>query len=247
MIYRARKGQMSYGRPISASWRWRNIIPCPPGTVGNPTTFSYPVCYEIVKGAEIASLKDLNKPDSLHRRSSRPARCWSIRASVLITGNCGLIDRASRTVGEGASSAGPHVQPVAATVHRTICSDPAAKVGIMASSRKSLKPEHLALAAAGADIPTVLGTMDGRPHFRAAVGDQSGVLDFAKVEAEVVAVAQELVAQNPDVRSILFECTDLPPYAAAVQEAVGLSVFDVTTLIDHVVSALVRRAFVGTY
>ena len=60
-------------------------------------------------------------------------------------------------------------------------------------------------------------------------------------------VTQGLVQENDGVRVILFECTDLPPYAAAVQEAVGLPVFDFSTLVNYVFSALVRRRFDGIY
>ncbi len=58
-------------------------------------------------------------------------------------------------------------------------------------------------------------------------------------------VGRELVARDGAVKAILFECTDLPPYAAAVQEAVGLPVFDYTTMIDYVFSGLVRNRFEG--
>lgn len=244
MIYRARNGQMSYGRPIGILMLEEHI-PCPPGTAGNPTTFSHPVCYEIVKGVSITSLKELNKPDSLGAFIDA-GRVLIEKGVCAITGNCGLMivhqEQLAKVLSVPVFMSSLLQLPFIARLY-----GPAAKIGIMASSRGSLKPEHLLMAAAGADIPTALATMDGRTHFRAAVGDQSGVLDFEKVEAEVVAVARELVAHNPDVRSILFECTDLPPYAAAVQEAVGLPIFDVTTLISHVASALVRKPFVGVY
>ncbi len=89
--------------------------------------------------------------------------------------------------------------------------------------------------------------MDDCPHFHAAIGEESGVLDFDKVEAEAVAVARDLVVLHPDVRALLLECTDLPPYAAAMQDAVGLPIFDITTLIGHVATALARKPFTGIY
>ena len=64
--------------------------------------------------------------------------------------------------------------------------------------------------------------------------DQSGTLDFAAVQADVVAEAVALQQSHPDVAAIrsLLECTDLPPYADAVAEATGLPVYDITTLIN---------------
>ena len=71
------------------------------------------------------------------------------------------------------------------------------------------------------------------------------MLDPEKIEPEVVGAAQYLVGENEGVKAILLECSDLPPYAAAVQEAVHLPVFDFVTMINYVFSALVRRRFDG--
>ncbi len=72
-----------------------------------------------------------------------------------------------------------------------------------------------------------------------------GTLDFQAVRQEVVEAAEGLVAGNESVGAILFECTDLPPYASAVRDAVGLPVFDISTLIGFVHSGVVRRPFSG--
>ncbi|MGD8658794.1 MAG: aspartate/glutamate racemase family protein, partial [Desulfobacterales bacterium] len=97
------------------------------------------------------------------------------------------------------------------------------------------------------DIPVAVAGMEDQPHFYDAIHAEKGYLDFDKVEQETVSVTQRLVQENEGVKAILFECTDLPPYAAAVQEAVGLPVFDFSTLVNYVFSALVRRRFDGIY
>jgi hypothetical protein len=124
---------------------------------------------------------------------------------------------------------------------------PEAAIGIIVSRANSLNAEHLRLACAGGDARIVLASMEGKPYFSAAVCDESGELDFEGVTAEAVEVARTLVGGHPEVKALLFECVDLPPYAHAVQEAVGLPVFDITTLIGHFRSALVRNPFTGVY
>jgi Asp/Glu/hydantoin racemase len=242
VIYRTRARQMSYGRPIGILTLDENI-PCPPGTPGNPTTFSHPVIYEVVKGADIGSLINLNDPDS-ELAFLEAAKILVDKGVSAIAGNCGLM-----VVHQAALAKALPVPvlmssllqlPLVAAMLR-----PNARIGVMASSRRNLKAQHLALAGA-ADIPVALATMDGRPHFRAAMEGQDG-LDFDKVEAEVAEVARGLAAEHPDIGAIVFECVDLPPYAHAVQEATGLPVFDVTTLIGLAQGALVRRRFTGVY
>jgi hypothetical protein len=242
VIYRARKQQMSYGRPLGII-SLDEFIPCPPGTPGNPTTFSHPVIYEVVKDADIGSLIGLNNPDS--RLAFLDAgQALADKGVAAIAGNCGLMIVHQATL----AKALPVPVLMSSLLQLPLIAGligPRARVGIVASSRNNLKPEHLLMATGGADIPVAITSMDGKPCFRE--GMATGILDADKAEAEVVAVAQALVAENPDVRAILFECVDLPPYAHAVQEATGLPVFDITTLIGFALSGLVRRPFTGIY
>ena len=242
MIYRARERQMSYGRPIGIV-TLDEKIPCPPGTPGNPTTFSHPVIYEVVKGADIESLIGLNDPDS-EPAFLEAARVLADKGVAAIAGNCGLM------IVHQAALARALAVPVlmSSLVQLPMVASmlgPHGRIGIMASSRRNLKAEHLVLAGA-ADIPVAIATMDDCPHFRAGM-HEGGTIDFDKVEAEVAEVARGLVAEHPDVGAIVFECVDLPPYAHAVQEATGLPVYDITTLINHTLGAVVRRRFTGVY
>ncbi len=243
MIYRARERQLGYGRPMGILALEENI-PCPPGTPGNPTTFSHPVIYEVVKGVDISSLANLNEPDSSGSFLAA-AQVLVDKGVSAIAGNCGLMivhqDALRRSVPVPVLMSSLLLLPLIA---RLI--GPDAKVGVVASSAKGLKTEHLALAGA-AQTPIALATMDGRPYFRAAIGAQTGELDFEKVEAEVVDTVRGLVAENPDIRAILLECVDMPPYAHAIQAAVDLPVFDITTLIGFAVSGIVRHPFAGAY
>lgn len=244
MIYRARATQLGYGRPLGILMLEEHI-PCPPGTPGNPTTFSHPVCYEIVRGVSSSSLEDPERPGGLEAFIAAGEALLG-RGACAVAGNCGLM-----IVHQQALAAALPVPVLLSSllqlplIARMLA--PGSKIGVLASSRRSLKDGHLRLAAAGADIPVVIASMDGCENFRAAVGEQAGTLDFERVQAEVVAVARALVSGNPGIGAILLECVDLPPYASAVQEAVELPVFDMTTLIAHARSGLVRRPFSGDY
>ena len=80
-------------------------------------------------------------------------------------------------------------------------------------------------------------------HFKEAVFDEIGFLDSDKIREEVVGIAKELTAGHPAVRSILLECSMLPPYGKDVQQAVNLPVYDYLTMIDFVYSSLVKKRF----
>lgn len=243
MIYRAREPQLSYGRPIGIIVL-EERIPCPPGTTGNPTTFPFPVCYEMALGVSATALRHA-PPEGLESFIAAGQRLVK-RGAWAVAGNCGLMivhqEALARALPVPVLLSSLLQVPLIA---RMLAPD--AAIGVLVSGANSLNAEHLKLARAGTDARIVLASMQGRPYFTAAVCDEGGELDFEGVTAEVVDVARTLVREHPDVKALLFECVDLPPYAHAVQEAVGLPVFDMTTLIGHFRSALVRNPFTGVY
>lgn len=63
-------------------------------------------------------------------------------------------------------------------------------------------------------------------------------LDPERVRAELAAAAAKLVAENPDIRAVVLECTNMPPFRNAIQEACGKPVYDIVTLVEYVHSGL---------
>lgn len=243
MIYRARDRQLSYGRPIGIIVL-EERIPCPPGTPGNPTTFAYPVCYEVARGVSTAALRQ-TAPAGLESFIAAGQRLVD-RGAWAVAGNCGLM----MVHQEALARALPVPVLLSSLLQVPLIArmlGPEAAIGIIVSGAGSVDVEHLRLARAGGNARIVLASMEGKPHFSSAVRGESGELDFEGATAEAVEVARTLVDGHPDVKALLFECVDLPPYAHAVQEAVGLPVFDMVTLIDYFRSALARNRYTGVY
>jgi hypothetical protein len=72
-------------------------------------------------------------------------------------------------------------------------------------------------------------------------------LDFEGIRNEVIALGRTMVADHPRIAAVLLECVDLPPYAAELQSAIGLPVFDITTLAGWAAAGVRRRGFDGDY
>jgi len=81
------------------------------------------------------------------------------------------------------------------------------------------------------------------PGFEAVALAQK--VDVDKVQPHMVAMVKDIVAQQPEIRAVLLECTELPPYADAIRDATGLVVMDVITLVDYFHSAVSEDPYFG--
>ena len=123
---------------------------------------------------------------------------------------------------------------------------PGKKIGVVVADSRYIRKEILINAGIDDSIPLVIVGMEDQPAFFSAIMEEAGTLDSDAIEREVVRVARNLVEANPDIGALLLECSALPPYGAAVQEAVRLPVFDFITMINYVYSAVAKVQYRGT-
>jgi hypothetical protein len=244
MIYTANKGQDIYGAPIGIIVM-DCLIPYPPGTPGNAQTFDHPVIYEVVKGADMENLIYDPKPELVERFIEAGRKLVQQGAKAII-GNCGFMVFFQRDMAAALSvpvfMSGLLQLPL---IRQGL--KPDQSIGIVSASGTSLTPKHMEIACWGMDVPVNIRGLEDKPAFKAAVHDQVGKLDFEAVEAEVVEAALEIQAKHPETGAILLECTDLPPYAEAVQRATGLAVFDITSMIAWAYAGAERKHFPHTH
>jgi hypothetical protein len=92
------------------------------------------------------------------------------------------------------------------------------------------------------DTPLV-GTENGKEFFRVLIKAEKDDMDVSQAERDVVEAGKQLVARHPEVGAIVLECTNMPPYAAALQAEVGLPVYDIYSMITWFHAGLRPRVF----
>lgn len=215
--------------------------PCVPGNVGNATTFGFPVRYERIQGATIDRLLNQRDP-TLAQPFIDAARRLEDAGVKAITGACGFMALFQREVAGAVSIPVFLSSLIQLPFIHAITRKP---VGIVTANSAVLTPGHFSALEIGEDIPRAIAGMEEQPEFASAVLQEKGTLDSGLIQAELVAVSRRLVEQHPGIGAILLECSDLPPYAFAVGEAVGLPVFDFTTMIRFVHDTLAPRPYTG--
>ncbi len=215
--------------------------PCIPGNVGNASTFPFPVRYKVVKEASIERLIK-QKDIALLEPFIDAAIELQEEGVKAITGACGFMALFQREVSDAVD-----VPVFLSSLLQIpfIYQIKKQKIGIITADSKSLTPEHFISVGVNKEIPLLIGGMEDQEEFREAILEEKGTLDSDLIESEVVGVAKKLITENPDIGALVLECSDLPPYAHAIQKEVNLPIFDFTTMIQYVHTALVRKEFQG--
>jgi hypothetical protein len=244
-VYRAAAGRRFYGVPIGILLVDCNV-PFPPGDVGNASSYGFPVCFELVEGASAEAV--VFRGERLEQAFIDAARRLQQNGVRAITGDCGYMIRYQDAVAE-AIEVPVFLSSLLQVPMLLRMLGPSGKLGLLVASGRSADDELLELAGVdGALRPRLcVAGLEDRPHFRRSVLEESGELDRRAVEAEVVATAVELVEREPSIAAIAFECSNLPPYAAAVRRATGRPVFDWIGFVNYVHHAVAAGDFSGLY
>ncbi len=210
-----------------------------PGDVGNASTWNFPVHYKVVKGAS---------PDKVVRKGAAGLLDAFIDAGQElidmgvdgISTNCGFMTLLQAEMSEALSV------PVAASslmqvpmVQATL--PPGKRVGIVTISKSTLTDAHLTSAGLPLDSP-VIGTDNGKEFTRAILDDEP-YLDVAQSEQDIIDAGRLLLSHHPEVASVVLECTNMVPYAAALQKELGLPVYSIYNLLCWFQAGLTPRSF----
>ncbi len=238
----AKGGKALYGAPLGILML-KARFPRIPGDMGNATTWPFPVLYRIVEGATPESVV-LKGAAGLLPNFLEAAAELVHHGAEAITTNCGFLSLFQRELAAHvkvpvATSALLQVPWVQATL------PPGKRVGVITVSGSSLTPRHLEAAGVPLDTPFV-GTEKGREFFRVLILGEKDDMDVAIAEQDIIDAGRALVSSNPDIGAIVLECTNMPPYAATLREALGLPVYDIYSMITWFHTGLRPRRFTTT-
>ena len=235
----ARGGKSIYGAPLGILMLEARF-PRIPGDMGNAGTWPFPVLFRVVRGASPARVV-LDGAKGLLDDFIAAGRDLVDLGAEAITTNCGFLAIYQRELAEAlavpvATSSLMQVPWVQALL------PPGQRVGVLTVSGSSLTPAHMDGAGIPRDTP-FNGTEGGRAFFRVLIRADATDMDVAAAEQDILDAGRALVARHPDIGAIVLECTNMPPYAAALREALGLPVFDIYSMINWFQLGLRPRRF----
>lgn len=217
------------------------VYPRIPGDVGNATTYNFPVMFRVVSGVVQEDILCEVPGASICRRLIEEAKELEAEGVKAITTSCGYFSYFQEEIADAVSipvftSSLIQVPLVAKMLGKN------KRVGIICGNSRYLTETHM--KKAGIDSSVNVGVAGLDKYWSIVNGpDPKNRLDG--LEKALPKVAKELISKYPDIGALVFECANFPPGAAAVQEATGLPVFDIVTLIYMVHDSVVRKRYIG--
>jgi hypothetical protein len=111
-------------------------------------------------------------------------------------------------------------------------------VAVITASKSSLTKEHFLACGITDDMNVEVFGLENAKEWSKIFDNPNEAFDIEAVSEEIIGIAKTAVASNPNIGAIVLECTDLPPYATKMREALGIPVFDFNSMIGHVAIGL---------
>ncbi len=98
------------------------------------------------------------------------------------------------------------------------------KVGVLTISSSKLGVEHLRAAGVPRErlADVVVQGVDANSEFATAILGNRPTMDIEQAGADVLAAAVALKNRAPSLQCVVLECTNMPPYRAAIEAATGM-------------------------
>ncbi|MFC1912317.1 aspartate/glutamate racemase family protein [Chloroflexota bacterium] len=215
--------------------------PYVPGNVANGSTFNFPVLYKIMKGSTGEQI--LHGDPILLDRIVEGGEELERQGARAIIGACGYFGHFQKVASEKLNLP-TFLSSILQAPVIIQGLKPDQKLGIICANASGFTPSLLNQCGVSDLSRVVITGSESCVEFQ-NIEKETGHANSRKIEQEMANLAKQLVRKNPEIGAILLECSDMPPYAWAVQNAVRLPVFDFISLINWVYNGAVRRPFAG--
>ena len=238
------EGQFLSGVAIGIILFGKTGYAMPPGSVENAGTFKYPVYYRAIPAACVDRVVSPEIDNEVLDQLIDAGREIEAQGCRAVIGACGYFANYLPMVRKVLKI--PCFFSSIMQVPMIRCSmNPEKKIGIICADGRVLSSapvlencgvyDQSKIVISGAEVlPEMQKILKGEGYYNPAV-----------LENGLVRLAKKMVEEHNDINAILLECTLFPTHAAAIQKALSMPVFDFSTLIDWVHSAVCRMPFCG--
>lgn len=238
-----KSGYPTYGEAIGIMMQGEVGWPRIPGDVGNAFSFDFPVKYKAIKGLgrkEIVTPNPSPQVETMLVNAAKELENDGVRA---IVGGVGFMiifqNELASAVNIPVFSSSLLLLPL---ISRTLGKNK--RIGIITANAAALTKRHLEIAGWNDSIPIAMIGLDSLPDTIENSMDKLVPEERLRtMESNINYLVNKIVSDNPDIGSLLFECTGFPPTSYEVNDLTGLPVYDVVSLVNLANEAVIKTKY----
>jgi hypothetical protein len=193
-----------------------------PGDIGNPSSFGVPTLTRIVRGvhaSDVVRSAAAQRSAGLFEPFMQVLRAFEREGAASVTTTCGFLvllqAQLQYVTRLPVVTSSLTLLPELLERHR--------RVGVLTVSARYLDGDYFRVAGVPPSRMEDVATegVDPAGEFASVFLGDRPTLDFDRARREVVEAALRLKARAPGVTDVVLECTNMPPYARAIEAATG--------------------------
>lgn len=232
-------GKLYYDTPVGILCL-DSQFPKPCGHLRNPLTYPFPTVQYLIRGVDVPRML-FNPTPELIEPFLEGARELERQGVLAIAGSCGFMARFQQRIAAEVRVPVLLSSLVQLPLLRLLHGE-RARIGVLTASAASLTQDHFGNCMTDMQSVCIQG-MEHNPEFAETILQSKRTsLDLDRLQKEVVDTAADFAAAQK-LDALLLECTDLSAFAAPVQRAVQIPVYDINTLVAYAASAVVRHDY----
>ncbi|MBQ1303028.1 MAG: aspartate/glutamate racemase family protein [Firmicutes bacterium] len=236
--------QMVSGFPVGIVYIDDTNYPMVPGNVNNASSYDFPVILRTIPNMtqERVFAGDPTIADDIIAMGQYLIQKEGIRA---LSSGCGFFGNFQKEVAAALDI------PVAMSplvmipwIRRLI--KPNQKIGVLTANAGALTDKLFDAVGVSQEDREMIIIRDlySEPEF-SCIMTYRGFFDNDGVCNEVVGKAMEIMEEDAEIGAFLLECSDMPPYAYAIQAATQRPVFDFISMIKFLKMSVTQKAYCG--
>jgi hypothetical protein len=215
--------------------------PLIPGNAQHAASFGLPILFQsvCVEGPEL-----MRGQAELTPKIVEGARCLESQGVRVVVGACGSFAYYQRAVADALRiPAFMSIMLQVPMLQATLA--PGAKLLVLCAKASALTERVFLQCGISRTDTLVIGEVAGRPTFDGFLAGRES-LDVSALRLEVLDAVDSAVQREPSIAGIVLQCSDLPPFAADIQDLTGLPVFDVVLMIRWLAMASDYAPYTGS-
>lgn len=227
--------QTDHQNPSLTVLQLDTVFPRIPGDVASEMTYRQPIVINKIPGASVETVIS-ERPDQYDIRPFEKA-CAQIKTGLGVS-SCGFLGYWQ-----------DHLN--------NLCGPPfvASSLSDLTLWQQHYEKDEIAILTFDAEVlstplyqPLLAGFsglvigMSTDMHLRQVISEDKSMLDQKKAEMEILDLLSDYLSQS-NIKALVLECTNLPPYKSAIKEKFNVEIYDILTSIHARNPYLVRPEF----